>query len=123
MRAQEVQLERVIRHLARAGHGLALDEHLAVPSGGISAGGVEELPPGHGDQPALGIPRRVVRPYAQRLDQGVLHGILSRREVGSATDEDPDHSRCEGPQHGLVHLCHSVMVGGAARKGRTSSHS
>ena len=63
---------------------------LAVPSGGIGAGGVEELPPGHGDQPALGVPRRVVRPHAHGLDQGVLHGILGRREIGSATDEDAD---------------------------------
>jgi hypothetical protein len=91
VRAQEVQLERVVRHLARAGHGLALGAYLAVPSGGIGAGDVEELTPGHGDQPALGVPRRVIRPHAHGLDQGVLHGILGRREVGSAAAEDPDH--------------------------------
>jgi hypothetical protein len=105
VRAQEVQLERVVHHLTRvvhhltrvvhhltrAGHGLALDAYLAVPSGGIGAGGVEELTPGHGDQPAPGVPRLVVRPHADGLDQGVLHGILGRREVGSATDEDADH--------------------------------
>src|SRR5439155_13144521 len=88
VRAQEVQLERVVHYLAGAGRGLALDAYLAVLSGGIGAGGVEELTPGHGDQPALGVPRRVVRPYAYGLDQGVLHGILGRREVGSATDEE-----------------------------------
>src|SRR5439155_520612 len=64
VRAQEIQLERVVRHLALVGHGLALDAHLAVPSGGIGAGGVEELAPGRGDQPALWIPRRVVWPRA-----------------------------------------------------------
>jgi hypothetical protein len=100
VRAQEVQLERVVRHLARAGHRLALDAYLAVPSGGIGAGGVKELTPGHGDQPALGVPRRVVRPHAHGLDQGVLHGILGRREVGSATDEDANHGGGEGPAAG-----------------------
>jgi hypothetical protein len=49
VRAQEVQLERVVGRLARAGHGLDLDAYLAVPSGGIGAGGVEEFAPGHGD--------------------------------------------------------------------------
>jgi hypothetical protein len=103
VRAQEVQLERVVHRLARTGHGLALDAHLAMPPGGVGAGGVEELAPGHRDQPALGVPRRVVRPPAHGLDQGFLHGILGRREVGSATDEDADHGGGEGPQEGLVH--------------------
>ena len=43
MRAQEVQLERVVRRLARAGRGLALGVYLAMPPGGIGAGGVEEV--------------------------------------------------------------------------------
>ncbi len=54
------------------------------------------------------------------LDQGVLHGVLGRREVGSATDEDTDHRGHQLPQ---LRLVHSVTVGGSARKGRTSSHS
>jgi hypothetical protein len=37
------------------------------------------------------------------LDQGVLHGVLGRREVGSALDEDTDHRGYEVLQHGLVH--------------------
>ena len=97
MRAQEVQLERVVDHLGRVGRGLAIDAFLAVPSRGIGAGGVEELPPGHRDQPALGVPRWVVRPRPHRLDQGVLHGVLGRREVGSATDEDTNDGGGEGP--------------------------
>ena len=102
MRAQEVQLERVVRRLAWAcvGHRLDLDKLLAVPSGGIGPGGVEELAPGDGDQPALGIPRRVVRPYSQRLDQCVLHGILRRREVGAASDKNTNHGGGEGPHQG-----------------------
>src|SRR5207248_6848700 len=67
--------------------------------------------------------RRVIRPHPHGLDQGVLHGILGRREVGSAAAEDPDHRGGEGPQQDLIHLRYSVMVGGAAMNGRTSSHS
>ena len=85
------------------GVGSASTRILAVPSRGVGAGGVEELAPGHGDQPALGVPRRVVRPHAQGLDQGVLHGILGRREIGSATDEDANDGGGEGPQQGLIH--------------------
>ena len=68
-----------------------------------SAGGVEEPTPRHGDQPAFGVPRRVVRPHAHGLDQRILHGVLGRREVGSATDEDPGSRWGEGPQQGPVH--------------------
>jgi len=118
--AQEVQLERVVHRLDRSGHGLALDAYLAPPPGGIGAGGVEELAPGHGDQPAPGVLRRIIRPHAHGLDQGVLHGILGRREVGPAPDEDTDHRGYEVPQRRLVH---SVTVGESARNGRTSSHS
>ena len=88
VRAQEVQLERVVGCLARAGRGLALDPCLAVPPRGLGPGGVEELAPGDRDQPALGIPGRIVRPPAQGFDQGFLHGVLGRREVSSATAED-----------------------------------
>ena len=104
MRAQEVQLERVVHRLgpgrARARSSTRSSRRAA---GGVGAGGVEELAPGHGDQPALRVPRRVVRPDAHGLDQRVLHGVLGRREVGSATDEDADHAGGEGPQQGLVH--------------------
>jgi hypothetical protein len=103
VRAQEVQVKRVVRHLARAGHGLAVSEYLAVPSGGTGSGGVKELTPGHGDQPALGVSRRALRPPAHGFDHGVLHGVLGRLEVGSAADEDPDHDGGEGPQQGLIH--------------------
>ena len=115
MRAQEVQLECVVLDLAQVRRGLALDEYLAVSSGGISADGVEELPPGHGDEPALGVPRRVLRPDAQRLNQGLLHGILGRREVGSATDEDANDGGRQGPQQDLVH--HALL-----RDGRGLDH-
>ena len=58
----------------------------------------------------------------QRPDEGLLHGVLGRREVGTATDEDAQHPGDELPQLDLVHG-QWVTVGGAVRKGRTSSHS
>src|SRR6185312_11538026 len=118
--AQEVQLKCVVHRLARAGHGLALDAYLAPPPGGIGAGGVEELAPGYGDQPALGVLRRIIRPYAYGFDQGVLPSVLGRREVGPAPDHDTDHLGYEVTQQRLVH---SVTVGESASSGRTSSHS
>ena len=50
-------------------NGLALDAVLTVASGGVGTGGVEELAPGHGDQPPLRVARWVVRPPADGLDQ------------------------------------------------------
>ena len=108
--AQEVQLQRVVHLGARPGRRLVVDELLAPPSGGVGAGGVEELAPGHGDQPALGVPRRVVRPHPHGLDQRLLDGVLGRREVGSAADEDPDHGGGEGPQQGGIHTRSTMRV-------------
>ena len=62
-------------------------------------------------------------PHAdERPDERLLHGVLGRREVGAATDEDAQDPRDELAQLDVVHG-HWVKVGGAARKGRTSSHS
>ncbi len=49
------------------------------------------------------IARRIMRPDAHGLEQGVLDRILDRREVCSATNEDSDDRRCEGSEKGLVH--------------------
>jgi hypothetical protein len=56
--AQEVQLQGVVDRRGGAGRRLLLDELLASTPRGIGAGGVEELAPGHGDEPALRVPRR-----------------------------------------------------------------
>ena len=58
----------------------------------------------------------------ERPDERLLHGVLGRREVRSATDEDAQDPWDELAQLDVVHG-HWVTVGGAARKGRTSSHS
>ena len=61
-------------------------------------------------------------PRGERSDERLLHRVLGRREVRTATDEDAQDPGDELAQLDLVHG-HSVTVGGAVRKGRTSSHS
>jgi hypothetical protein len=68
----------------------------------------------------FGVAGRVGRPDPYRLDHGVLNGVLGRREIGSATDEDPDDRGHQFPQRRFVH---SVTVGASVRNGRISSHS
>ena len=65
---------------------------------------------------------RLVLPRRQRPDERLLHGVLGRREVRTTTDEDAQDPWDELAELDLVHG-HSATVGGAARKGRTSSHS
>jgi len=89
MRTQEIEPQRVVRGGHRTGRRLDLRGEFPPPPRCIGAGGVEELTPGHGGQPALRVPRRVVRPHAHGLDQSVLHG---------------NHGGGEGPQQGLVHV-------------------
>ncbi|CAM5725894.1 hypothetical protein SVIOM74S_01810 [Streptomyces violarus] len=101
--AQEVELERVVHRGRGPGRRLLVDEALTPAAGGVRPGRVEEPAPGHGDQPALRVPRLVGRPDADRLDQRVLHGVLGRREVGSAADENREDAGCEAAEQGLVH--------------------
>ncbi len=71
--AQEVQLERVVHRLDRSGQGLALDAYLAPPPGGIGAGGVEELAPGH-DCPTGAWSACRLYAAIQRADLGIGSG-------------------------------------------------
>lgn len=104
MGTQKVELESVVHR----GRGLTrrffVELLLALRAGSIRSGRVEESPPGHRDQPALRIPRRVVRPDPDCLEQRILHGILGRREICSAADEDCEHARSEVPEQDVVHL-------------------
>ena len=55
-----------------------------------------------------------------RLDQRLLHGVLGRREVVPAPDEDTEHLRREVAQD----LPRSLRAPGtSSMTGRTSSHS
>jgi hypothetical protein len=122
VRAQEVEVQAVVRARHHAGRWLGVELDLPVPASGVRSRHVDERSPGHGDQPAGGIGGRLVLPGGERTDQRLLHGVLGRREVGSATDEDAQHLGDELAELDVAHD-QSVMVGGAARKGRSSSHS
>ena len=102
--AEEVELEGVVGVLGRAWLRLELGLLLACRPGRLGAGGVEELAPGGGDEPGLRVPWRVVRPGGPGCDEGLLDGVLGRREVCSAPDEDADHLGGEASQELLVHL-------------------
>ncbi len=52
------------------------------------------------------------------LDQRLLDGVLGRREVVPATDEDTEHLRGQLPQQRFVHSSPVLHM-----TGRTSSHS
>ena len=84
--------------------GSRVDPDLPVATGGVRPRQVEERPPRDRDQPALGIGGRVVLPRRERPDERLLHGVLGRREVGAATDEDAQDLRDELAQLDVVHV-------------------
>ena len=89
--------------LGRALRRLERNNVLAAAAGGLGADDVDRPALCHRDQPASRVLGHLRVPGAVRLEQRLLHGVLSRREVGAATDEDADHLRHERPQQGLVH--------------------
>ena len=116
VRAQEVEVERVVeaRHLAGRRRGVV--PHLAIATGRIRPGQVEERPPRDRDQPALGVGGLARRPTRRAPGRGLLHRVLGRREVCTATDEDAQDLRDELTELDVVHR--SVGDGRAARSGR-----
>lgn len=122
MRGEEVEVQGVVSAGHDTGGGIAVEPDLPVAARGVRSRHVDERPPGDRDQPALGIRRCVVLPRRECPDQRLLHSFLGRREVCTAADEDAQDLRDELAQLDVVHD-HSVTVGGAPRKGRSSSHS
>ena len=108
-RAQEVQRERVVDVRHRAGRRLGVHDVLAHPACRLRPRVVEEPVPRRGYEPPFGIARRVVGPGSQRAHERLLHGVLGRREVRSAPDEDANHRGHELPQQRVVH---SPVAGG-----------
>ncbi len=78
MRAQEVELQRVIHGGHWSWLRLVSDSILATSPGGIGSCEIDETPPGGGGQPALGVIRS---PRWARLGGPLLHGVLCRGEV------------------------------------------
>lgn len=97
-------MQRVVGGLGLTGWGLDLDSLLAIPPRHLGAVHVEELSPGHRDQPPLRIHRWTIRPGPGRLDERLLHGVLGCREVDSAMHEDADHCGSQLPQQQFVHV-------------------
>ena len=122
MRAQEVEVQRVVGARDRAGRRLGVEAHLPVTTRGLGPRHVEERPPRDRDEPAGRIGGRLVAPRGERPDERLLDRVLGRREVGSATDEDAQDPRDEPAELDVVHR-QSVTVGGSLMNGRTSSHS
>ena len=103
MGAQEVEAQGVVGVLGRALGRLEVELGLPRRPGRLRPGRVEEPPPGSGHQPRLRVPRRVVRPGRPGRDERLLHGVLGRREVRSAPDEDTGHLGGEAAQERLIH--------------------
>ena len=89
---QRTDLSNEAIRLTRAVHAL-----LPVATRDLGAAGIEELAPGHRDQPALRVGGLLVRPGLRGLDECFLHGVLGCREVNSATHEDADRRRSQLP--------------------------
>src|SRR5204862_5518615 len=83
---------------------------------------VEEGAPGDRDEAPRGVRGQRAPPRGERADERLVHGVLGRREVGTAADKAAQDPWDELAQLDVIHD-HWVTVGGAARKGRTSSHS
>jgi hypothetical protein len=122
VRAQEVEAQSVVGARHHTGRRLGVESDLSVATRRVRPCHVEQGSPGDRDQPALGIGRHLVVPGAMRSDERLLHGVLGRREVCTATEKDAQDRWDELAQLDVVHG-HSVTVGGAVMKGRTSSHS
>jgi hypothetical protein len=52
----------------------------------------------------------MLRPVPHRLDESVLDGVLGRREVVAAADEDPDDLRHERSQEHFVAGSHPTVT-------------
>ena len=122
VRAQEVEVQRVVGARDRAGRRFGVEADLSIAARGVRPRHVEESSPRDSDEPALEV--------------GGLLVVPTRRAPGRAPPAPrPRPSRNlhrdgrgrSGPWHELAQLDvvhgHSVKVGGAAMKGRTSSHS
>jgi uncharacterized membrane protein len=76
-----------------------------VLSGGIGASGVEELTPGHGDQPALGVPRRLgwrLRRNYLWIYAGVLLTWIAKLDIAGGPSADLIAGAAVGRTPGLV---------------------
>ena len=88
VRAEEVEAQRVVGARDRAGRRFGVDADFPAAARCVRACHVEEGSPSDRDEPARGVAGRLVPPRRQRPDERLLYGVLGRREVCTATDED-----------------------------------
>src|SRR5205085_6371551 len=114
--------QRVVGARNRTGWRFGVVSELWVAARRVRPRHVEEGSPRDRDEPPRGIGGQLVPPRGERPDERLLYGVLGRREVRTATDEDAQDPWDELAQLDVIHR-HSVTVDGWVRKGRTSSHS
>ena len=120
--AHEVEAQGVVGARDLTGRRLVVESDFSVVTSSVRSFDVEERSPRDSDQPALRVGGHLALPRGECADERLLDGVLGRREICTATDEDAQYLWDELAQLDVVHG-HSVTVGGSARKGRTSSHS
>ena len=119
--AAEEQEEGVVAALG--GHRLG-QYLLPAAAGRLAAPRVDQPPHRDGGEPGPRVVRRVLRPDAQRVQQGFLERVLGGVEVLAAAHQAREDPGDEGPQLALVHPEHR-LVGHATQPmiSRTSIHS
>ncbi len=123
MRAQEVERERVVTLWHGTGFGLGRNPFLPRGACRIAAHLVDERMPGNGDEPRPQITRPLEVRSLESAHQRRLHGILGRREICAASDEDADHVGDGAAERRRIHPRHPASAGGALITSRSSSHS
>jgi hypothetical protein len=91
VRAQEVETQRVVGARRRAGRRFGVESELSIAARGVRPRHVEEGSPSDGDEPPRGVGGQLAFPSGERTDERLLHRVLGRREVCTATDEDAQH--------------------------------
>jgi hypothetical protein len=118
--AQEQQQQRVVGLLGRSGLGLVSQCVLTPTPSRLGSLRIDQLAARDREQPALRVVETLVARVPMGLQQRLLHGILSRREVVPSTDEDAEHLWRQDAGDVLVH---SAVAGASPITGRTSIHS
>lgn len=112
--AAEEEDERVVARLGVGGRQWLRGRRLlATGPRGLAAPGVDETPGGHRRQPRARVPRRVLGPHPQRLDQRLLQRVLGGVEVLATADQAREDARDEGAQRALVQRSRRLLDHGA----------
>ena len=101
-------MQGVVGARHRSGRRLGVESDLSIATRRVRPCQVDECSPGDRDQPALGIGGQLVLPGGECPDERLLHRVLGRREVCTATDEDAQDLWNELAQLDVVHVVRTV---------------